>query len=59
MPAFIKTPKDEELWARAKSAVTRNEHIPEAKFQDRHWAKVNALYQIINKKKNGRNIKGK
>jgi len=51
MPAFIKTKKDEELWGRAKAAVSRNEHKPESKFKDSDWAKVNALFHKMKPKK--------
>lgn len=54
MPALIKTPKEEELWGNAKKAVTRNAHIPESKFTEKHWSLVNALFQNI---KNNKKVK--
>lgn len=47
----VKTKHEEELWDRAKEAVSRNEYTPEKKFTDEHWEKVNALFQKLKPKK--------
>ena len=47
----VKTKKEEKLWERAKDAVSRNENVPQNKFKDEHWARVNALFQKMKPKK--------
>ncbi len=44
--------KDEVLWERAIATVSRNEHLPEEKFTDAEWAKVDKLYELLLKKEN-------
>lgn len=43
MPGFIKTPKDEELWSRAKARV-------KDQGKEGNWALVNFIYQKMKKK---------
>jgi hypothetical protein len=44
--------KDEVLWERSIDTVSRNEHLPEEKFTDAEWAKVDKLYELLLKKEN-------
>jgi len=49
MPAFVKTPKDEKRWAKAKKAVESSRKISEGSFVDNDWALVNHIYQKMAK----------
>lgn len=46
MPAFIKTPKDEARWAKAKEAANKSHSESEG---DSYWAIVNSIYQKMKK----------
>lgn len=46
MPAFIKTPKDEARWSKAKEAANKQHSESEG---DRYWGLVNHIYQNITK----------
>src|ERR1035437_1856255 len=46
MPAFIKTPKDEKHWSKAKEAANKSHSESEG---DSYWAVVNSIYQKMNK----------
>lgn len=46
MPAFIKTPKDEARWEKAKSAANKSHSESEG---DSYWAIVNSIYQKMKK----------
>lgn len=43
--------KDKVLRSRAEAAVSRNEHMPIAKFTEEHLAKVEALYEQLKARK--------
>jgi len=50
MPAFIKTARDEHLWAKAKARVAAE--YPKVKHgSDRYWALVNGTFQSMKGKK--------
>lgn len=49
MPAFVKSPKDEERWSKAKKAVERSNSKVEADFHDRDWALTNYLFHKMGK----------
>ena len=51
MPAFIKTAKDEKIWAKAKDQVANTYDVPEGKFKAKHWAIVNTVYHKMAGKK--------
>lgn len=44
MPAFIKTPKDEEKWNAIKHSVAKQRGKSTKDFTDRDWATVNAAW---------------
>ena len=44
MPAFIKTPKDERLWAKAKARVAEEYGLDEEDGEE-YWRRVNGIYQ--------------
>jgi hypothetical protein len=46
MPAFIKTPKDEKRWSKAKEAANKTHSEGDG---DRYWGLVNHIYQNMNK----------
>ena len=51
MPAFVKTKKDEEVWARAKARV--KEQYPDiSEESDRFWALTTSIYKSMNKGSN-------
>lgn len=49
MPAFIKTHKDEERWAKAKKAVAKERGKEEGSFHDGDWALTNYIYHKMSK----------
>jgi len=49
MPGFVKTPKDEARWSKAKNAAKRSKGKDEASFQDQDWALVNHIYHQMGK----------
>lgn len=49
MPAFVRTPKDEKRWAKAKKAVESSKNISEDSFSDTEWGLVNHIYQKMAK----------
>lgn len=49
MPAFVKAPKDEKRWAKAKKAVESSKKISESSFSDTEWGLVNHVYQKMAK----------
>lgn len=49
MPAFVKTPKQEKRWAKAKKAVESSRKTSEDSFADSDWALVNHIYQKMAK----------
>lgn len=49
MPAFIKTPKDEARWSKAKKAVSESKKKDESSFHDRDWALTNYIYHKMGK----------
>ena len=51
MPAFIKTKREEELWARAKRIVTKEYKLTEGDG-DKFWRLVNGIYQHMQRGEN-------
>lgn len=49
MPGFVRTPKDEARWSKAKDAAKRSKSKDEASFQDQDWALVNHIYHQMGK----------
>jgi hypothetical protein len=49
MPAFIKNPKDESRWNRAKQSVSESRKKDEKSFTDADWGLVNHIYQSMKK----------
>jgi hypothetical protein len=49
MPAFIKTARDERLWAKAK-AQAKKEYPWTEKDGDKFWKIVNGIYQKMSDK---------
>lgn len=49
MPAFIRTPKDEARWSRAKDAVKTSRSKDESSFDDQDWALTNHIYHTMHK----------
>lgn len=49
MPAFVKTPKDERKWKRAKNAVKRAKKKPQKDFSNRDWGLTTHIFQRIKK----------
>ena len=49
MPGFVKTPKDEARWARAKDAASKSKDKGESDFNDRDWALTNYIYHRMSK----------
>lgn len=45
MPAFVKTPAQEKVWARAKAIVAEQRAKAEKSFTDKDWGLVNHIYQ--------------
>lgn len=49
MPAFVKTPKDEAKWAKAKKHAADSKKKDEGSFDDQDWALVNHIYHQMKK----------
>lgn len=49
MPNFVKTPKDEARWKKAKDAVSASKGKSESDFQDSDWALANYIYHKMGK----------
>jgi hypothetical protein len=49
MPGFVRTPKDEARWSKAKDAAKRSKSKDEKSFQDQDWALVNHIYHNMQK----------
>ena len=49
MPNFIKTPKDEAKWSKAKAAAAKSKKKDEGSFTDQDWALTNHIYQEMGK----------
>lgn len=53
MPAFIKTPRDEARWAKAKKHAAKSKKKDEGSFTDQDWGLVNHIYQNMDKMEKG------
>jgi hypothetical protein len=51
MPGFVKTPKDENKWTRAKEAAVKSKKKDEESFTDQDWALTNHIYHQMDKSK--------
>lgn len=49
MPGFVRTPKDEAKWSKAKAAASKSKGKSEEGFSDQDWALVNHIYHQIDK----------
>ena len=49
MPGFVRTPKDEARWSKAKDAAKRSKKKDEDSFTDQDWALVNHIYHQMGK----------
>ena len=49
MPGFVKTPKDEARWEKAKQATSRSKDKSKGDFTDRDWALTNYIYHRMSK----------
>lgn len=49
MPGFIKTPKDEAEWVKAKIATAKSKKKDESSFTDQDWALANHIYHEMGK----------
>lgn len=49
MPGFVKTPKDEAKWSKAKAAAKKSKKKDESSFTDQDWALVNYIYHQMGK----------
>jgi hypothetical protein len=49
MPGFIKTPKNEAQWSKAKAATSKSKNKGESSFTDQDWALTNKIYHEMEK----------
>ena len=49
MPGFIRSKKDESVWAKAKKATAKSKGKDEESFSDTDWALTNHIYHKMKK----------
>jgi hypothetical protein len=49
MPGFVRSKKDESVWAKAKKAAAKTKNKPEESFSDTDWALTNHIYHKMKK----------
>jgi hypothetical protein len=57
MPGFVKTPKDEARWSKAKAAASKSKKKDEGSFTDQDWGLVNHIYHMAKAEELEKSIK--